>query len=152
VVFYDLTSTYFEGKGPPELGANGYSRDGKPRNVQVLVGGLFERFTSCDSIFGMGNRPGLPIGKFAILAGPIMVGGHFIDINLTGKGSHGARGDNRWERGREMAAGEYRYWRRCRLWRDSQSRFPRRIMGTGCALKGQLHGCEVPAWWAVAKA
>lgn len=38
VVFYDLTSTYFEGKGPPELGANGYSRDGKPRNVQVLVG------------------------------------------------------------------------------------------------------------------
>ena len=38
VVFYDLTSTCFEGKGPPQLGANGYSRDGKPRNVQVLVG------------------------------------------------------------------------------------------------------------------
>jgi transposase len=38
VVFYDLTSTYFEGKGPPELGANGHSRDGKPRNAQVLVG------------------------------------------------------------------------------------------------------------------
>jgi transposase len=38
VVFYDLTSTYFEGMGPPELSANGHSRDGKPRNVQVLVG------------------------------------------------------------------------------------------------------------------
>jgi transposase len=38
VVFYDLTSTYFEGKGPPGLGANGHSRDGKPRNAQVLVG------------------------------------------------------------------------------------------------------------------
>jgi transposase len=38
MVFYDLTSTYFEGKGPPELGANGHSRDGKPRNRQVLVG------------------------------------------------------------------------------------------------------------------
>ena len=38
VVFYDLTSTYFEGQGPPELGAHGYSRDGKPRNRQVLVG------------------------------------------------------------------------------------------------------------------
>ena len=37
-VFYDLTSTYFEGKGPPGLGANGHSRDGKPRNPQVLVG------------------------------------------------------------------------------------------------------------------
>jgi transposase len=38
LVFYDLTSTYFEGEGPPELGAHGHSRDGKPRNRQVLVG------------------------------------------------------------------------------------------------------------------
>jgi transposase len=38
VVFYDLTSTYFEGAGPPTLGAHGYSRDGKPRDPQVLVG------------------------------------------------------------------------------------------------------------------
>jgi hypothetical protein len=26
LVFYDLTSTYFEGKGPPEKGANGAGR------------------------------------------------------------------------------------------------------------------------------
>ena len=38
VVFYDLTSTYFEGHGPPRQGAHGHSRDGKPRNRQVLVG------------------------------------------------------------------------------------------------------------------
>jgi transposase len=38
LVFYDLTSTYLEGKGPPEIGAHGHSRDGKPRNPQVLVG------------------------------------------------------------------------------------------------------------------
>jgi transposase len=38
MVFYDLTSTYFEGHGPPTLGAHGHSRDGKPRNRQVLVG------------------------------------------------------------------------------------------------------------------
>ena len=38
MVFYDLTSTYFEGHGPPEKGAHGHSRDGKPRNPQVLVG------------------------------------------------------------------------------------------------------------------
>lgn len=38
LVLYDLTSTYFEGHGPPTLGAHGYSRDGKPRNRQVLVG------------------------------------------------------------------------------------------------------------------
>jgi transposase len=38
IVFYDLTSTYFEGRGPPEIGAYGHSRDDKPRNPQVLVG------------------------------------------------------------------------------------------------------------------
>ena len=38
MVFYDLTSTYFEGSGPPGLAAHGFSRDDKPRNKQVLVG------------------------------------------------------------------------------------------------------------------
>jgi hypothetical protein len=32
MVFYDLTSTYFEGRKPTEMGAHGHSRDGKPRN------------------------------------------------------------------------------------------------------------------------
>jgi transposase len=38
LVFYDLTSTYFEGQGPAGLGAHGYSRDRRPRTRQVLVG------------------------------------------------------------------------------------------------------------------
>jgi transposase len=38
LVFYDLTSTYFEGHGPADLARHGYSRDGQPRNVQVVVG------------------------------------------------------------------------------------------------------------------
>jgi transposase len=38
LVFYDLTSTYFEGNGPAGLALHGHSRDGKPRNRQVLVG------------------------------------------------------------------------------------------------------------------
>jgi len=37
MVFYDLTSTYFEGNGPA-MAKHGHSRDGKPRNRQVLVG------------------------------------------------------------------------------------------------------------------
>ena len=37
LVLYDLTSTYFTGHGPP-LAKHGYSRDGKPRHVQVVVG------------------------------------------------------------------------------------------------------------------
>lgn len=38
LVFYDITSTYFEGAGPAELGRFGYSRDGKPRNRQIVIG------------------------------------------------------------------------------------------------------------------
>jgi transposase len=38
MVFYDLTSTYFEGRGPAGLANFGYSRDGKARNRQVQVG------------------------------------------------------------------------------------------------------------------
>jgi hippurate hydrolase len=51
---------------------------------------LFERFP-CDSVFGMHNTPGLALGNFAIRPGPMMAGGAFFDITVTGRGSHGAR-------------------------------------------------------------
>ena len=38
LVLYDITSTYFEGSGPIDFAKHGYSRDGKPQNVQVIVG------------------------------------------------------------------------------------------------------------------
>jgi transposase len=38
LVLYDITSTYFEGAGPYDFAKHGYSRDGKPQNVQVIVG------------------------------------------------------------------------------------------------------------------
>ena len=38
LVFYDLTSTYFEGLGPGLLARRGYSRDQRPDAPQVLVG------------------------------------------------------------------------------------------------------------------
>jgi hypothetical protein len=38
LVLYDITSTYFEGAGPHDFPTHCYSRDGKPRNVQVMVG------------------------------------------------------------------------------------------------------------------
>ena len=38
LVFYDLTSTYFEGLGPAPLARRGYSRDQRPDAPQVLVG------------------------------------------------------------------------------------------------------------------
>ena len=52
--------------------------------------GLFDRFP-CDTIFGMHNRPGLAIGKFQVRPGPMMAGGAYFDIAITGRGAHGAR-------------------------------------------------------------
>ena len=51
---------------------------------------LFSRFP-CDSVFGMHNQPGMPVGHFAIRPGTMMAGGAFFDIHITGRGSHGAR-------------------------------------------------------------
>ncbi len=56
----------------------------------MVKDGLFERFP-CDTIFGMHNRPGLAIGKFQIRTGPMMAGGGYFDITVTGRGAHGAR-------------------------------------------------------------
>jgi len=38
LVFYDVTSSYFEGQGPPGLAALGYSRDREPGKHQVVIG------------------------------------------------------------------------------------------------------------------
>jgi hypothetical protein len=38
LVFYDVTSTYFEGTGPEGFARHGHSRDGHPRERQILVG------------------------------------------------------------------------------------------------------------------
>ncbi len=56
----------------------------------MLEDRLFERFP-CDAIFGMHNRPGLPVGKFSIRTGAMMAGGAYFDITVEGKGAHGAR-------------------------------------------------------------
>lgn len=69
---------------PGEEGAGGA--------LAMLEDGLFERFP-CDRIFCLHNRPGAPVGHFAITPGPAMAGGAFFDIEVEGKGAHGARPD-----------------------------------------------------------
>ena len=56
----------------------------------MLKDDLFARFP-CDNVFGMHNRPGLELGKFAIRPGAMMAGGAFFDITINGRGAHGAR-------------------------------------------------------------
>ena len=42
-------------------------------------------------VFALHNRPGQPVGTFAIGKGPQSAGGAFFDITITGRGAHGAR-------------------------------------------------------------
>jgi amidohydrolase len=58
--------------------------------LAMLNDDLFARFP-CNAVYGMHNRPGMPVGKFGIAPGTAMAGGGFFDINITGKGAHGAR-------------------------------------------------------------
>jgi len=56
----------------------------------MIADGLFREFPM-EAVFGMHNRPGLPVGRFAMRPGPMMAGGAYFDITVRGKGAHGAR-------------------------------------------------------------
>ena len=57
--------------------------------LAMLKDGLFERFP-CNQVYGMHNRPGLPVGQFITGSGARAAGGAFFDITITGRGAHGA--------------------------------------------------------------
>jgi len=66
------------------------AEEGRGGAMAMLGDGLFQRFP-CDNVYGMHNKPGVPVGQFAIRTGPAMAGCAFFDLVITGKGSHGAR-------------------------------------------------------------
>jgi hippurate hydrolase len=51
--------------------------------------GLFERFPT-DAVFGMHNKPGIPIGQFGIRPGPMYASYDVFEITLQGFGTHAA--------------------------------------------------------------
>src|ERR1700744_3698794 len=53
--------------------------------LEMLKDGLFERFP-CNAVYGMHNRPGMPVGKYGISPGTAMAGGGFFDINIPRHG------------------------------------------------------------------
>ena len=66
------------------------AEEGLGGGAAMVADGLFTRFP-CDAIFAMHNRPHLDVGRFAIRTGPMMAGGAYFDITITGRGAHGAR-------------------------------------------------------------
>jgi len=59
----------------------------------MIADGLFRDFP-CDRIFAMHNAPGLPVGSFAVKSGVVTAAGAFFDIDIAGRGAHGAHPDH----------------------------------------------------------
>ncbi len=55
----------------------------------MIRDGLFARFP-CDEIYGMHTWPGQPPGQIGVKPGAAMAGADFFDIEIKGRGSHGA--------------------------------------------------------------
>ena len=66
------------------------AEEGRGGARAMIADGLFERFP-CDAVYGLHNRPGLPVGRYAIREGAMMAGCAFFDIHIHGRGGHGAR-------------------------------------------------------------
>jgi hippurate hydrolase len=56
----------------------------------MIADGLFDRFP-CDTVYGLHNRPGMPVGHYGIRPGAMMAGAAFFDLAIQGRGGHGAR-------------------------------------------------------------
>lgn len=56
--------------------------------LAMIDDGLFEQFP-CDSIYGMHNTAGMPIGTFAICHGAMMAAADFWRVTFRGAGGHG---------------------------------------------------------------
>lgn len=64
------------------------AEEGRGGARAMVRDGLFERFP-CDAIYGLHNRPGLAIGKFAVRPGPVMAAGDRWRVTFHGTGGHG---------------------------------------------------------------
>src|SRR3954471_15159012 len=56
---------------------------------KMIEDGLFKKFP-VQSVYGMHNWPGTPVGTFAVRPGPMMACFDIFEITVTGKGGHAA--------------------------------------------------------------
>lgn len=77
----DFNGTVYLVFQPAEEGFSGAQK--------MIDDGLFDLFPM-DAIFGMHNWPGMPVGTFGVLAGPMMGSSNTFDITIEGKGGHAA--------------------------------------------------------------
>lgn len=68
------------------------AEEGQGGGRVMVEEGLFERFPM-ESVYGMHNWPGIPVGQFAVMPGPMMAGADEFEISVTGHGAHAAMPD-----------------------------------------------------------
>lgn len=56
---------------------------------EMVEDGLFDRFP-CEAVFGMHNIPGMEVGTFAVMPGPMMASFDIFEFTITGRGTHAA--------------------------------------------------------------
>ena len=54
----------------------------------MIRDGLFDRFP-VDSVYGLHNSPGIPVGQFGMRGGPVLAGADFWGVTFHGTGGHG---------------------------------------------------------------
>jgi hippurate hydrolase len=64
------------------------AEEGRGGARAMVADGLFERFP-CDAIYGLHNKPGLPIGHFATRPGPVAAAPDRWTVIFRGTGGHG---------------------------------------------------------------
>ena len=66
------------------------AEEGGGGGLAMVEDGLMERF-GIEEVYGMHNMPGMPVGDFAMRAGPIMAATDEFRITVRGVGGHAAR-------------------------------------------------------------
>ncbi|MGF6228591.1 amidohydrolase [Inquilinus ginsengisoli] len=65
------------------------AEEGRGGAQAMIADGLFDQFP-CEAVFGMHNFHTLDAGRVMVRPGPTMSGGGIFDIEITGRGAHGA--------------------------------------------------------------
>jgi amidohydrolase len=66
------------------------AEEGGAGGAAMVRDGLMERF-GVQEVYGLHNKPGLPLGSFAIRPGPIMAAADRFSIAIEGRGGHAAQ-------------------------------------------------------------
>jgi hippurate hydrolase len=67
---------------PAEEGGGGARR--------MMEDGLFDKYPM-EAVYGMHNWPGIPVGQFGVVAGPMMASSNEFRVVVKGKGAHAAQ-------------------------------------------------------------